>query len=79
MNTPTYIVKGIEAGPYVLNAEVSVEEETGILDVYTFDWVKDGEEVGAEHHSALCDFFFEEVVTVIAHSLDTQGVFLNDN
>jgi len=22
-----------------------VEEETGILDVYTFDWVKDGEEV----------------------------------
>jgi hypothetical protein len=79
MNTPTYIIKGIEAGPYVLNAEVSIEEETGILDVYTFDWAKEGEEVGAEHHMSLCEFFFEEVVSVIASSLETQGVFLDDN
>jgi hypothetical protein len=74
MNEPIYIVSGIKAGPYVLDAEVSIEAETEILDVYTYNWVKDGLVIGAEHHDALCDFFFEEVVTTIAVSLETEGV-----
>jgi len=79
MNELTYIVRGIIVGPYVLDAEVFVEEESGILNVYTFGWTKEEEEVGAEHYKALDDFYFEEIVTVIVRSLELEGVFLDDS
>jgi len=75
MNNPTIIVKGLEIRGYTLDCEVYLEPDTDIFDVYSFNWKKDGVAIPAEQHSALTEFYLEEIVSTVVNSLETEGLF----